>query len=134
MRRPIKALVPSVALLLTAIAPATGAPAERTVTAPYDTPGAQLADVATVEINGVAEAAPVRGEKTVSVALQDDSGRPVAAVLHQGDEEIADFCGATTEPVRLVSRKPVHVHVYAGPGCSDVSVATQGTATFTFAR
>ena len=134
MRRPTKALVPSLALLALAIAPATGAPSERSVTVPYDNPSVQIADALSVEVTGIEEAMPARGERMVSVALQDDTGRPVAAVLHQGNEEIARFCGAMEQPVRLVSRKAVHVHVYTGPGCSDVSIATQGSATFTFTR
>jgi hypothetical protein len=134
MRRPTKALAPALALLVLAIAPASGAPGERTVTVPYDNPSVQVADTVWVEVAGIEEAMPGRGEKMVSVALQDDSGRPVAAVLHQGNAELARFCGAMEQPVRLVNRKAVHLHVYTGPGCSDVSIATQGTATFTFTR
>lgn len=134
MRRSSRALIPSVALLVLVAAPAAGGGSERTTTVPYDTPAVLVGDALTVEINGVPEAAPARGEKTVSVVLEDESGRPVAGVIHQGDADLGDFCGATEQPVRLVSRKPVHVHVYSGPGCSDVSVATQGTAAFTFAK
>ncbi|MFN2587652.1 MAG: hypothetical protein ABR613_06010 [Actinomycetota bacterium] len=134
MNRWTRVVVPSVAFLVLLATPAPGAPRERTETVPYDTPGAHVLDVAWVEVNGAPEAMPQRGEKTVSVALQDDSGRPVAAVLHQGDAELAEFCGEMAEPVRLVGRKAVHVHVYSGPGCSDVSIATQGTAAFTFGR
>ena len=131
MNKAIKAAVVSIAMILAA-APATGSPRERTETVPYETPGTHFMDAVWVEVGPTSEAVPMPGERTVSVVLQDESGRPVAAALHQGDHDLGVFCGETGKPVRLVNRKPVHVHVYNGPGCSDVSVATQGTATFTF--
>ncbi len=132
MSRVAKALVPALTLLVLATAPAAGGPRERTEIVPYDSPAVHVLDVVWVEVSGAAEAMPARGEKRVSVVLQDDSGRPVAAVLHQGNRTLAEFCGAMDEPVRLVTREAVHVHVYSGPGCSDMSVATKGTARFTF--
>ncbi|HEV2755429.1 MAG TPA: hypothetical protein VG318_06595 [Actinomycetota bacterium] len=129
-----KSLAPSLALLVLTIAPAAGGTSERTETVPYENPAVLIGDAFTVQVNSAPEAVPARGEKTVSIVLEDESGRPVAGLLHQGDSELANFCGATEQPVRLVSRKPVHVHVYSGPGCSDMSIATRGTVAFTFAK
>lgn len=134
MRRPTKALIPALALFVVAAAPAAGGGSERTATVPYENPAVLIGDAFTVQVNSAPEAAPARGEKTVSVVLEDEIGRPVAGLLHQGDHDLGDFCGATARPIPLVNRKPVHVHVYSGPGCSDVSVATRGTAAFTFTK
>ena len=135
MSRTNKAFALATALTILGIAPAAGGPRSRTENVPYDTPGANVMDTIWIEINSAAEARPLPGERFVSVALTDDSGRPVAAILHQGDQELGGtFCGRTDRPVRLVSREPVHVHVYSGPACADVSIATQGTAAFTFTR
>jgi hypothetical protein len=128
-----------VALALTigtgVIAPASGAPRERTETVPYErSSGAHLMDTLWIEVTGVPEARPAAGETAVSIVLEDDSGRPVAATVHQGKHELGEICGATDVPLALVSRRPVHVHVYSGPGCLDVSAPTKGSITFTFTR
>ena len=134
MTRATKSVALATTLLLLSIAPAAGGPRQRTENVPYDTPAGNVMDTLWVEVSGAPEASPLAREKFVSVTLQDDSGRPVAAMLHQGDEELGAFCGSTEEPVRLANREPVHVHIFTGPGCSDVSTATKGTATFTFTR
>lgn len=134
MNRGIRGIVLSTTLIALAAAPASGGPRERTEAVPYDSPAAHAMDTVWVEVNGSPEASPAAGERLVSVILEDQSGRPVAGILHQGDRELGELCGATTRPVRLVSREPVHVHVYSGPGCSDISIATRGTATFTFIK
>lgn len=119
------------------VAPATGAPRSRVETVAYERPsGANVGDSLWVEVaNGnTLEATPMGREKTVSITLEDESGRPVAGVVHQGEEELGKFCGETEAPVTLAGRESVHVHLYSGPGCADVSMPTTGTVTFEFAR
>lgn len=131
----IKAVVASSALLILVAAPAAGGPRERTESVHYEvTSGMQVGDTLTLQVGQLPQARPAARERTVSIVLEDDSGRPVAGAVHQGDHELADICGATDAPVRFVTREPVHVHILTGPGCSDVSVPTQGTVTFTFSR
>lgn len=137
MNRTMKALALAAVVTLVAVAPAAGGPRSRTETVAYETTsGAHLMDYVWVEIakGGPPQAQPLAREKSVSITLEDDSGRPIAGVVHQGDEELGEVCGATDAPLTLVTREPVHVHLYAGPGCSDVSVPTTGTVTFTFTR
>lgn len=137
MNRGMKGLVLACAAIVAVVAPATGAPRQRTETIAYDRPaGIHLADAAWIEVAAgeLPAARPLAREKTVSVAVTDDSGRPVAGVVHQGEAELGDFCGETEAPLQLASRAPVHVHIYSGPGCSDVSTPTAGSVDFTFAR
>lgn len=137
MNRVTKCLALASTLAVVASGPAGGAPRTRTETAPYErASGIQLMDVATVEVasGDLPEAQPLRGERWVSVAVADASGRPVAAIVHQGEAVLGDLCGESEQPLALVNREPVHVHVYTGPGCADLSVPTQGTVTFTFAK
>lgn len=137
MNRTMKGLALATIVTAVAVAPASGAPRSRTETVAYErTSGAHLADVVWVEVaaGDLPEATPLARERSVSITLEDDSGRAVAGVVHQGDHELGEICGATDAPIALVSREPVHVHLYAGPGCADVSVPTAGTITFTFAR
>jgi hypothetical protein len=93
-------------------------------------------DVAWVEIaaGDLPTAQPLAREKSVSITLEDESGRPIAGVVHQGDRELGELCGQTEAPLTLEGREAVHVHIYSGPGCADVSVPTSGTVTFTFTR
>lgn len=137
MKRTMKGLALATVATVVAVAPATGATRSRTETVAYEsTSGAHVMDTVWVEVasDGPPEARPLAKERTVSIALEDESGRPIAGVAHQGDAELGDFCGTTEAPLTLVNRKPVHVHVYSGPGCADVSLPTTGTVTFTFAR
>lgn len=104
---------------------------------PYDrASGVHVMDLVWFEIltGELPQARPLAREKTVSITLTDDSGRPVAGVVHQGDAELGSICGQTEAPLHLVSRKPVHVHIYSGPGCADVSAPTTGNVRFTFER
>ena len=135
MNRAVKALVATFTLIVAVAAPASGEPSERTETLEYSsTSGTQLMDYFTVQVGPLPEIRPARGETAVSVVVEDASGRPVAAAVHQGDQDLGNICGATKGPVPLVSRKAVHVHVFSGAGCSDVSLPTQGTITFTFVK
>ena len=137
MKRTKKGLALAAVVTLVAVAPAAGAPRSRTETVAYERPtGAYLAETVLVDLafGPMPEAAPQAREKTVSITLEDDSGRPVAGVAHQGDEELGAFCGHTETPLALVNRKPVHVHVYSGEGCADVTLPTTGSVTFTFTR
>lgn len=135
MKRVTNALVPALAVIGLVVAPATGAPRERTETVAYEHgSGAHLMDTLSVQVSELPEARPAAGEKTVSIVLEDETGRPVAGAVHQGKNVLGEICGATEAPLQLVGRQPVHVHVYAGPGCTDVSVPTTGTVTFTFAK
>ena len=132
-----KGLAVAAVVALVAAAPATGAPRSRTETVAYErASGAYLAETVLVnlQLGPMPEATPQAREKTVSITLEDDSGRPVAGMAHQGDEELGAFCGQTDTPLTLVNRKPVHVHVYSGQGCGDVSLPTTGSVTFTFTR
>lgn len=137
MNRATKAVVLSLACASALAAPAAGGPRERVETATYERPaGIHLLDVAWVEVAAgeLPQATPMAREKTVSIVVEDDSGNPVAAAVHQGKSELGTICGASESPLTLVNRQPVHVHVYSGEGCSGASIATQGTVTFTFGK
>ena len=137
MNRTVKGLALATVVTVGAVAPATGAPRSRTETAAYErASGAHLTDVAWLEIaaGDLPTAQPLAREKSVSITLEDESGRPIAAVVHQGDNELGELCGQTEAPLTLSGRAAVHVHVYSGPGCADVSLPTSGTVTFTFTR
>lgn len=128
-------LLPALALVALSALPAAGARSARTEMVTYDSgSGIHVMDYVWFEFSGAPEAQPLAGERTVSIEITDESGRPVAGVVHQGDAELGEVCGRTETPLRLVSRKWVHVHIYGGPGCDGVSVPTTGTVTFTFAR
>lgn len=136
MKRSITGLV--LALVVAGlVAPASGAPRQRVESVAYErASGIHLLDVAWIEVDAgeLPQAAPLTKEKLVSVSITDDSGRPVGAAVHQGDAELGTICGQTETPLMLVSRKPVHVHIFSGPGCDDVSAPTTGTVEFTFTR
>lgn len=137
MKRTNLGLALATVVTVVAVAPATGAPRTRTETVAYErASGAHLSELVWVNVafGEMPEATPMAREKTVAITLEDDSGRPIAGVAHQGDEELGAFCGQTEAPATLVSREPVHVHIYSGEGCTDVSVPTAGTVTFEFAR
>lgn len=137
MNRTMKGLALATVATVVAVAPAAGASRSRTETVAYErTSGAHLEDQVWVEVaaGDLPEARPLARERSVSITLEDDSGRPIAGVVHQGEEELGEICGATEAPIALVNREPVHVHLYSGPGCADVSLPTAGTVTFTFSR
>lgn len=130
-------LVLALALVALAVAPAAGARSPRTEMVTYDSgSGIHVMDYVWFEFAGTPEAQPLAGERTVAIEITDESGRAVAGVVHQGDAELGEICGRTEMPLRLVSRKWVHVHIYGGPApdCDGVSAPTTGTVTFTFAR
>lgn len=136
MKRISTGLVLATVMAVVVTAPA-GAARSRTETVAYErASGVHVADTMWIEIAAgeLPEARPLAREKTVSITLEDDSGRPIAGVVHQGEQELGTICGATETPLALVNRQAVHVHVYSGAGCADVSVPTAGTVTFTFAR
>jgi hypothetical protein len=133
----MKSMVLASVLSAVVAAPAGGAPRERTQSVTYErASGIHLMDVAWVEVAAgeLPEARPLAREKKVSVSITDDSGRPVGAVVHQGEHELGRVCGQSDAPLQLASREPVHVHVYSGPGCDDLSAPTTGTIEFTFTR
>lgn len=84
---------------------------------------------------------PRRGERYVSVVIEDKTGVPVRAFVEQDvdDDGQADlsveFCGATSEPIRFQKGAPVEVWAQEGP-CADNSggASTFGTVTATFTR
>lgn len=137
MNRMTKGLALATVVTVVAVAPVAGAPRSRTETAAYErASGIHLMDVVWFEVAAgeLPQAQPLAREKTVSITIEDDSGRPVAVEVHQGEEVLADVCGSTDAPLKLVNREPVHVHVYSGAGCSDVTAPTTGSVTFTFSR
>lgn len=107
----------------------------RNVTVQYQGPNT-VADNDDAFISRIgAMAKPRPQERFVDVAIADASGLPVSAELHQGARDLTGaFCGETEKPVKLRGRAPLHVHLYAGPGCSGPSVPTKGTITFSFQR
>jgi hypothetical protein len=78
-------------------------------------------------------AKPRAGESSVSVEIVDESGRPVFAGLHQANRELGDFCGQSDD-LLLETKKALHVHLYMGEGCDDISTPTEGTITLTFQK
>ncbi|MGH2755479.1 MAG: hypothetical protein ACRDLB_13750 [Actinomycetota bacterium] len=90
--------------------------------------------------NGVAFT-PRKGERSVSVVVEDTSGLPTRAVVGQdldGDgtqDVVQEICGASEAPLRF--RKGIDVVVQAQEGpCEDGTnaMATFGTITVTFYR
>ena len=81
------------------------------------------------------------GERFVSLSIQDEAGMPVRATVGQdydGDgktEAEHEFCGATTQPIKLKGAAPVIVWAQEGP-CADGTnaMATFGEVTATFTR
>ncbi len=122
-------------LALVVVAPATaGPPAGRSLS--YDYQGgdgfALEGGAFYISDGDMFLARPRTGERFITVEVADQTGRPVLAAAHQGEIELGPrFCG-TSERLELATRKPVHVHLYTGPGCDGVSVPTEGTVTITF--
>jgi hypothetical protein len=119
--------------------PAIAASTTRTVSVGYETPNTIVLDLnptaetrlSTVTSKDVMTEA---GEGVVSVEIVDESGEAVAGRVHQGRADLGIVCGDGSEELKLVNRKPVHVHLTFGPseGCAGVSVPTSGNITFTF--
>jgi hypothetical protein len=123
--------------LLSALPAAAGPVAPRTVTVEYSGPNsfADPEGSAYASYGIFGEAKPRPGERFIRVEVTDESGRPVLAEVHQANRELGgSFCGATPNRLRLPTRRSVHVHLYLGPGCDDISAPTQGSITFTFER
>ncbi len=140
MLRPKRiALMLCVTALVGALPAGAGAePSSRTVTLEYDP---NMIEVLpdnppnTVGLAMTGNAKPRPGERFVMVTITDRTGRPVLAAAHQANAELGGpFCGETEGHQQLVSRKGVHVHLYAGEGCGSFSLPTQGTVTLTFHR
>ena len=85
-----------------------------------------------------------KGEKFVSVEIEDDLGTPVYASFIQdtnedgnflrSDDLTVDLCGATAEPIEVEPSKAISVWVWRTPGASPPcpSTASAGKATATF--
>lgn len=80
-----------------------------------------------------AEFEPERGERAVTVTLEDRSGLPARGIVAQTDRFLR-FCGETPEPFELAnSLDPVVVRVYSGVcGERDAGLATRGAIRVTF--
>jgi hypothetical protein len=82
-----------------------------------------------------------RGEKLVTLAVEDQAGGPVLAHVHvdrDGDGELddeVDFCGKTSEPIAVSKATVVEVGALFGM-CdeSTPSIVTEGTITATFTK
>lgn len=128
------AIVAAAGLVLMALPVAAKPDAAREVTVQYQGPNTITGEDTYVSNTGPM-AKPKPGERFLEVTVTDVSGRPVLAEVHQGNRELGPaICGATDKPVKLQGRGAVHVHLYAGAGCGEPSVPTQGTITFTFRR
>jgi hypothetical protein len=129
------AIAVALGLVLCALPAAAKPDPTREVTVEYQGPNT-LADDDDMFISHIGPMAkPKPGERFVNVVVEDASGTPVAAELHQGDRDLTGrFCGKTSNPVKLRGRAPLHVHLYAEAGCDGQSTPTHGTITFTFQR
>ncbi len=75
-----------------------------------------------------------RGETSVVVEIEDDSGTPVFGRIEQGGRDSIRFCGATDGPVGITPAKQFVVIVYSGPCAGSTGAATQGAVEVTFHR
>ncbi|HWL66504.1 MAG TPA: hypothetical protein VNP73_11065 [Actinomycetota bacterium] len=81
------------------------------------------------------------GERFVSLSIADEAGQTVRATVGQDydndgkTEHEHEFCGSTTEPIKLTPGAPVIVWAQEGQ-CADgtTSLATFGEVTATFTR
>lgn len=123
------------ALAFSALPAAAKPDPTRQVTVEYQGPNT-LADDDDAFISHIGPMAkPKPGERFVRVDVEDASGRAVLAELHQGDRDLTGrFCGEIEKPVKLRGRGALHVHLYAGAGCAEDSLPTQGTIIFTFQK
>ena len=135
--------------LLALVTPASGAHSERQVTEEYSM--ASGAVVSHGEVTGgevhwsagsqYAVLRAERGEKFVTLTVEDQTGGPVLAHVHvdrnddgELDEQV-DFCGETAEPIAVSKASVVEVGAIFGM-CDDSSpsIVTEGTITATFTR
>lgn len=133
----------AVALAAT-VAPASAKTTARTVTLNYQGT-ASLQGVVSGSFDGqgqhvgYVQLPTSRKDRTVSVAITDDHGLPVAFQLAQGDRrdtkdltDIGEWCSATPRPVKLPHPgQPVVVYVELGACGSSVSAPTSGTVKLT---
>ena len=132
------------ALVLALPVASSAAKGSRTATGEYNTIGIDTDDPPTsgeAQLTNGVVFKPRKGERFVSVTLEDQSGLPARAVVGQdldGDgvrDSATEICGATTSPIKF--RKGIDVMVVAQEGpCSDntVAMATFGTVTATFTK
>jgi hypothetical protein len=88
---------------------------------------------------GYVELATSRKDRTVSVAVTDDHGLPVAFQLSQGYRsdtktltDLGEWCSATPRPVKLPHPgQPVIVYVEFGACGTSLSAPTSGTVKLT---
>ena len=125
-------------VLISAVTPATAAPGSRTVTVPYDGPNTVMLEAVTdgarlftVQTD---KASPSPGAAYVAVRIEDSSGQPVAAAVHQGQTDLGTVCGNGDEHLQLASAKPIHLHLQFGVSveCGGPTVPTQGTVELEF--
>ncbi len=72
-----------------------------------------------------------RRERSVSVSLQDDSGRPVRGRLEVGSDVI-EFCSETSKPVQIRPGQYLAVNAIFGTCGAGPSVVTEGTIRVAF--
>lgn len=105
----------------------------RVVRIPYEGPNTFNESLGVYHDRADQEARPRSGERFVAAQVNDLSGRPVLAAIHQGSRALApDFCGEAPGPMRLHGRRSVHVHIYFDQGCGGISLPIQGEVVLTF--
>jgi hypothetical protein len=132
------ALLATLALVAVTPAIASAAPAKptsRTITSDYTiAPGISAADGAgaalgcTGPITGCWDFTTVKGEKTVTITADDETGTPVGLQVFTDDDyagNVQFFCGTATITVSPKAGTQVGVRVAQDPSCS--AVATTGT-------
>lgn len=73
------------------------------------------------------------GERSVRIALTDDTGRPVAGRVEiNGD--VVNVCSETQKAIRVSSGQKLAVSAIFGPCDGDVSLVTEGTIIATFSK
>ena len=83
----------------------------------------------------------VRGERSVTLEITDESGFPASGHVHidlDGDGKLdrqVDFCGKTSKPIAVRGGSVVEVGTIFGT-CEDgsPSIVTEGTITATFSK
>lgn len=133
-----------VALLLVAVPTAANAAKSRTASGEYNTvvvnPDTNGPSASGHITNGV-QFSPRKGERFVSIVIEDESGLPARAIVGQDfdGDGIADtsreICGATTAPLKFRPGYDLVVWAQDGP-CEDGTgaVTTFGSVTATFTR
>ena len=145
MGDPMKRLIAvSAVALLVAAAPALGAGGAREVTEDYRMSNGAFVDHGEAHWTLGSAYAPFRaerGERWVTLAINDATGQPVRGHVHVDrdrdgklDHQV-DFCGKTAKPIAVQPGALVEVGVIMGL-CdeSTTSIVTEGTITATFSR